>query len=67
MFQMERRHYNMRCKTKDFLSLKIFMVNVIQIIKLHTNPKLACVMLGCTISISDITITYFTGESYITI
>ena len=40
MFQMERRHYNMRCKTKDFLSLKIFMVNVIQIIKLHTNPKL---------------------------
>ena len=31
------------------------------------NPKLTYVTLGCTISIIDISITYFKGESYIRI
>ena len=33
----------------------------------HLNPKLTYVTLGCTISIFDISITYFTGECYIRI
>ena len=64
MFQMERFYYNMRCRAKDHLILEDIYNQCDSDYYISYESKLSHVTLGCTISIFDIIITYFTGEGY---